>query len=128
MEKFVEGAGDLSDYNQEIYDEINPEVEEIRDKIDNLKYFELDEEAYDNILDDSYPTYELGRLEFYASNILKSCDTIAYNCGLGEEEDYQKSEMKDEIVEMIDELENNFDTEIIESVVDDLREELNEAW
>ena len=42
---------------------------------------EVDEEAYDEMLDDVYGKFEIGYAEFYASTILKECDPIAYNMG-----------------------------------------------
>lgn len=128
MVEFVEGAGALSDDNQEIYDEINPMVEEIREDIEELKNWEFSEDEYDEFLDDLYPEYDIGGMKFYASNILKKCDPIAYNIGFGEEEDYQREQRADEIASKIDELENCFDEEIVSGVVFDLRKELNEAW
>lgn len=43
-------------------------------------------ERYDDNLDDDYGYFHMGDLVFSASQILKTCDPIAYRCGLG---DYQ---------------------------------------
>lgn len=39
---------------------------------------------YDALLDESYPVVTLGFSEFYASDILKNCDPIAYRCGFAD--------------------------------------------
>jgi hypothetical protein len=48
--------------------------------------------AYDEMLDDAYGIIKIGYSEFYASDILKSCDPIAYRIGLSEYEDYLAEE------------------------------------
>lgn len=40
---------------------------------------------YDDILDECYPTTEIGGISFTASQILKNCDPIAYRCGISDE-------------------------------------------
>ncbi len=52
----------------------------------------MTEEMFDEILDDVYPTYKIGELTLYASQIVKNCDPIAYRIWLSEwenEEDEQ---------------------------------------
>ena len=44
----------------------------------------MTEEMFDEWLDDFYPTYQIGVLTFYPSQILKNCDPIAYRVGLSE--------------------------------------------
>lgn len=45
------------------------------------------EEMFDEFLDDVCPEYKIGELTFYPSQILKSCDPIAYQIALSEFED-----------------------------------------
>lgn len=71
------------------YDDLLELVEEFED-------YEMDSETFDDILDDCYPPFTMGSLEYYASNILSSCDPIAYNISLGEEEGHQREQMTDD--------------------------------
>lgn len=43
---------------------------------------------YDEYLDDMTPPVKIGTLTFYASDIVKSCDPIAYDIMLGEYYDF----------------------------------------
>lgn len=52
---------------------------------------------YDDILDECYPSYKMCDIEFYASQILKECDPIAYNCGISDEKSNRLEEAKDEL-------------------------------
>lgn len=36
--------------------------------------------AFDEMLDESYPSFKIGQLEYFPSQILKECDPIAYRC------------------------------------------------
>jgi hypothetical protein len=42
---------------------------------------------FDEMLDESYPIVEMGKLKFYPSQILRECDPIAYNEALLDFED-----------------------------------------
>jgi hypothetical protein len=42
------------------------------------------EESYKEMLDDVFPVVKIGYSEFYASDILKNCDPVAYRIGLSE--------------------------------------------
>ena len=44
------------------------------------------EENYDELLDECYEEVHIGCCTFYASQILKECDPIAYNCGISDEQ------------------------------------------
>jgi hypothetical protein len=56
-----------------------------------LTYEEL-ADAFDEALDESYPIFAMGVLQFLPSQILKECDPIAYNCYMAEfEADYLES-------------------------------------
>ena len=56
-----------------------------------LSGYEL-EQAYDEMLDECYPTFKIGYSEFYASDVLKNCDPIMYRIGLSEYEDSLEEE------------------------------------
>ena len=53
-----------------------------------MKRIELTEtelrSQYDEMLDDCYPIFKMGCLEFYPSDILKKMDNIAYECDLND--------------------------------------------
>lgn len=55
------------------------------------------EENYDDILDEIYEPYEIGCCSFYASQILKECDPIAYHCGLSDEQSARYEDFKYDI-------------------------------
>jgi hypothetical protein len=44
-------------------------------------------EGFDEMLDECYPTYSIGSMTFYPSQILFECDPIAYQIGVVEYED-----------------------------------------
>ena len=39
---------------------------------------------YDDMLDECYPVYDMGCMEYYASTILKECDPVAYRVGFSD--------------------------------------------
>lgn len=54
------------------------------------------EESFDVALDDLYGSFKIGNMTFFASDILKSCDPIAYRCELLDYEDAFFGEDNDE--------------------------------
>lgn len=72
--------------------------EEFEERLSELirEYVECE---YDNILDDCYGTFKVGYCDFYASEVLKQCDPVAYNCGLDDEIDYKSSDAIYEVEE-----------------------------
>lgn len=54
------------------------------------------EEQYVEMLDDAYGVVKIGEMTFWASQILKNCDPIAYRIGLSEYEDYLEEEENEE--------------------------------
>jgi len=50
------------------------------------------EELFDEFLDEVYGTFLIGELQFFASDILKSCDPIAYRVGLSDYESMMEEE------------------------------------
>jgi len=61
------------------------------------------EEAYKEMLDECHEPVKIGFGEYYASDILKNCDPIAYRIGLSEYEDYLAEEEEEEEEEADDE-------------------------
>lgn len=55
------------------------------------------ENNYDDILDEIYEPYKIGCCTFYASQILKECDPIAYNCGISDEQSARYEDFKYDI-------------------------------
>lgn len=55
------------------------------------------EESYDDVLDDMYPPYQVGCCTFYASNVLRQLDPVAYHCGF---DDFVDSELSDKKYEL----------------------------
>ncbi len=79
--------------------------EAVRDEVEN---------SYDDFINENYEEVKIGYCTFYASDILKKLDPIAYNCGL---DDYVSTQLEDYFYELerfgsvnVD----NFDFEIIE--------------
>ena len=99
-------------------------IEEIEELLDELINYELTEDEYDDLLDELYDDACVGNMNYSASEVLFNCDRIAYNCGLGEEEDYIKSDKKTEIEALIDE----YEEDLPEDEVERLRQELDEAY
>lgn len=67
--------------------ELMAKIQELQDSKENIYIDDLDidqEEIYNDFLDECYEKYNIGNIEFYASDILKSCDPIAYKCGLND--------------------------------------------
>lgn len=48
-----------------------------------------DENKFDDYINEIYPSYKIGYLEFYASDILKQLDPIAYKIMISELEDFE---------------------------------------
>ena len=94
----------------------------------NIETFEYEcsESEFDEFLDDCHETYKLGSMTFYPSDILKSCDPIAYRISKSEyESDYDLDECE-EYTDLKDELESLEDQlSDLESELSDLKDELD---
>lgn len=94
-------------------------------EVDCFEY-EVTEAEYDDFLDDCYPTVELMGMTFYPSDVLKSCDPIAYRCAKSDyESDYDLDDCQEynDLVETVENLES--DLEGLESELEDLENELD---
>jgi len=54
------------------------------------------ESRFDDMLDECYEPFTMGDLIFMPSDILKSCDPVAYRVGLCEFEDFEDEEEEEE--------------------------------
>lgn len=84
-------------------------------EIDNFEY-ECSESEFDEVLDDCHETYELGGMTFYPSDILKSCDPIAYRCSKSDYESNYDLDDVEEYNDLKDELEIlEYELELLEA-------------
>ena len=113
-------------------DAIKADIENKQSEINGFEY-EISESDFDSYLDDEGSVTVCG-LEFYPSDILKSCDPIAYRCAksdyesnydLDDVEEY--SDLKEELEALESELEE-FESELeeFESELEDLQSELKD--
>ena len=71
-------------------------------------YEPVDEEEYDDMLDDIYPEYTMGNLSYLPSRILKELDPTAYRIG---KQEYQESRLEDAQFEVEQTLDYDDDNE-----------------
>ena len=88
-------------------------------EINNFEY-DCSESEFDEVLDDCHETYDLGGMTFYPSDILKSCDPIAYRCAKSEYESDYDLDNCEEYTDLKDEL------ELLEEQLSDLGSELSD--
>lgn len=94
----------------------------------NIETFEYEcsEEEFNESLDDCHETYNLGGMTFYPSDILKSCDPIAYRCAKSDYESNFDLDDCEEYTDMIEQLESlNNELEELENELSDLKDELD---
>ena len=99
-------------------DAINADIENKQREIDNFEY-EISESDFDEFLDDDGLVTVCG-MEFYPSDILKSCDPIAYRCA---KSDYESNYDLDDVTEYADLKE---ELEALESELGDFEGELED--
>jgi hypothetical protein len=58
-------------------------------------------EAFDEMLDECYEPFKIGDMTFYASDILRDCDPIAYRIAVGEYEDELEEELEQENIDIL---------------------------
>ena len=84
------------------------ELTELKTKLESLENGD-NEQEYCDFLDDCCEVVKIGTLRYNPSNVLKSVDEIAFNCGLSEYNDEQISELENQIKDLeteIKEIEN----------------------
>ena len=101
-------------------DAIKADIENRQSEIDNFEY-EISESDFDEFLDDDGSVTVCG-MEFYPSDILKSCDPIAYRCA---KSDYESNYDLDDVEEYSDLKE---DLEALESELEDFESELEDLY
>jgi len=100
-------------------DAIKADIETKQSEIDNFEY-EISGEDFDNVLDESEESVTIFGMEFYPSDILKSCDPIAYRCAKSDYESSYDLDDVEEYCDLKDELEE------LESQLEDFESELEE--
>ena len=103
----------------------------IADREKQQDQIELDpddyEDQFDDMLDDSIPEIEIGRLTYSPSYVLKNVDPVAYRCGLNDFVDSFDASETDEyqaLQEEIDQLES--DISDLQDEISDLESEIEE--
>ena len=112
---------------------INQEIEMLESKIDSIKAdienkqieinsfeYEISESDFDEFLDDNEQVVNVCGMTFYPSDILKSCDPIAYRCA---KSDYESNIDLDDVAEYTDLKE---ELEALESDLEDFESELED--
>ena len=111
--------------NQEIemleskIDSIKADIENKQSEINNFEY-EIPEGDFDSYLDDIEQVVNVCGMEFYPSDILKSCDPIAYRCAKSEYESNYDLDDVEGYCDLKDEL------EALESELEELENELED--
>ena len=98
---------------------IKADIENKQSEINNFEY-EISESDFDSYLDDTEETVTVCGMTFYPSNVLKSCDPIAYCCA---KSDYESSIDLDDVEEYNDLKE---ELEALESELEDLESEIED--
>lgn len=98
--------------------ELNNEIDSKQKEIDSFEY-EVSESDFDEFLDDIEESVVVCGMTFYPSDILKSCDPVAYRCA---KSDYESNYDLDDIEEyndLKDELELlEYKLELLEAELD----------
>jgi chromosome segregation ATPase len=100
-------------------DSIKSNIENKQSEIDSFEY-EISESDFDEFLDEIEQPVNVCGMEFYPSDILKSCDPIAYRCS---KSDYESNIDLDDVAEYVD---LKDELEVLESELEDLESELED--
>lgn len=84
--------------------ELNNEIADKQKDIDSFEY-EISESDFDEFLDDVEDSVIIAGITFYPSDILKSCDPVAYRCAKGDYESNVDLDDVEEYNDLKDELE-----------------------
>ena len=104
-------------------EDVQSNITNKQSEIDNFEY-ECSESEFDEVLDDCHETYSLGGMTFYPSDILKSCDPIAYRCAKSEYESDYDLDNCEEYNDLKDELEIlEYELELLEAELELLESE-----
>ena len=94
----------------------------------NIETFEYEcsENEFDESLDDCHEAYNFCGMTFYPSDILKSCDPIAYRCSKSDYESNYDLDDCEEYTDMVEQLESlNNELEDLQDELSDLTDELD---
>lgn len=98
--------------------ELNNEINDKQKEIDCFEY-EVSESDFDEFLDEIESEVTVCGMTFYPSDILKSCDPIAYRCAKSEYESSYDLDDLDEYNDLKDELELlEYKLELLEAELD----------
>ena len=101
-------------------DDIKNQINDKQKEIDHFEY-SCSESEYDEFLDEIEGSVTVAGMEFYASDILKSCDPTAYRCGKLEYEASFDLDNCEEYNDLKDELEAlEYELEELEDHLDEL--------
>jgi chaperonin cofactor prefoldin len=100
-------------------DSIKSNIENKQSEIDSFEY-EISESDFDEFLDEIEQPVNVCGMGFYPSDILKSCDPIAYRCY---KSDYASNIDLDDVAEYVD---LKDELEVLESELEDLESELED--
>lgn len=104
--------------------DVNQQIKDKQHEIDSFEY-SCTENEYDEFIDDIEGSVTVAGMEFQASDILKSCDPVAYRCGKADFESNYDLDDCEEYTELQDELESLEDQlSDLESELDELNDEL----
>ena len=107
-------------------DSIKAEIEAKQNEIDSFEY-EVSESDFNDFLDKIEESVNVCGIEFYPSDILKSCDPIAYRCAKSDYESSYDLDDVEEYVDLKDELEAlESELEDLESELEDLHDQLDD--
>ena len=98
---------------------VNQQIEGKQKEIDHFEY-SCSEAEYDEFLNEVDGSVTVAGMEFYASDILKSCDPVAYRCGKNDYESNFDLDDCEEYNDLKDEL------EALEDELSDLEDQLDE--
>ena len=99
--------------------ELKNEIKDKQKEIDSFEH-EVSEADFDEFLDDIEEAITVCGMTFYPSDVLKSCDPIAYRCA---KSDYESNYDLDEVEEYQD---LKQELEELESKLEDIESELEE--
>lgn len=107
-------------------------IESKQHEIDSFEY-EVSESDFDDFIDDVEEAVTIYGIKFYPSDILKSCDPIAYRCAKADyESDYdldavaEYQDLKQELEELQDKLVDlESELEELESELEDFQDQLD---
>ena len=106
----------------------NEQIENLQAQLDHFEY-EASEEEFNDFLDACYESVTIAGMKFYPSDVLKSCDPVAYRCA---KSDYESNYDVEDCAEWQDLdrelLDLRYKLEDLESDLEALQDELSEEY